>query len=357
MSGSAHNRCLMLALRTPLCDLLGIELPILSAGMGSVAGPELVAAVSEAGGLGVLGVSGASPDAVRARIDGTRALTSRPFGVNVIIDEAGWAVSDDERELVRAEVATAIDAQVTAVVLFWGDPAPYVEPAHANGVTVLVQVGSVAEAEAAAAAGVDAVIAQGLEAGGHVRGTDSIWELLPAVVAAVSPLPVLASGGIGDGAGIARAIGLGAQGVSLGTRFVASDESRAHPEYKRRIVESGAEDTVYTEDLYDISWPGAPTRTLRNRTFEEWDSAGRPPPGRRPGEGTVVGTMRLSSGRILELPRYGGAGSPLVGFEGQLDYLAMWAGASVEVVNDVLPAATIVRALAVDAAAALAQPV
>src|SRR5204862_6693807 len=106
---------------------------------------------------------------------------------------------------------------------------PYVEAAHERGAKLLVQVGSVVEAEAAAAAGVDAVIAQGLEAGGHVRGTTSIWELLPAVVAAVSPLPVLASGGIGNGEGIARAFGVGAQGVSLGTRFVASDESRAHP--------------------------------------------------------------------------------------------------------------------------------
>jgi NAD(P)H-dependent flavin oxidoreductase YrpB (nitropropane dioxygenase family) len=164
---------------------------------------------------------------------------------------------------------------------------------------------------------------------------------------------VLASGGIGDGAGVARAIDLGAQGVSLGTRFVASEESGAHPEYKRRIVESVAKDTVYTYDLYDISWPGAPTRTLRNRTFDEWDAAGRPPPGHRPGEGMPVGIMRLPSGETFELPRYSGAGSPLVGFEGDLDYPAMWAGESVEVVNDVRPAGEIVRRLARDAAAAL----
>ena len=273
----------------------------------------------------------------------------------MIIDEVGWAASEEDRELVRAEVVSAIDEQVAAVVLFWGDPAPFVALARRNGVMLLVQVGSVAEAASAAAAGVDAVIAQGVEAGGHVRGTSSIWELLPAVVAAVSPLPVLASGGIGDGAGVARAIGLGGQGVSLGTRFVASEESRAHPEYKRRIVESVAKDTVYTEDLYDISWPGAPTRTLRNRTFDEWDAAGRPPPGRRPGEGTHVGITRLPSGETFEWPRYAGAGSPLVDFEGDLDYPAMWAGESVEVVNNVLPAAEIVRRLAEDAAAALGQ--
>ena len=343
-------------LRTALCDGLGIEVPILSAGMGSVAGPDLVAAVSEAGGLGVLGVSGASPEVVQARIDDTRALTSRPFGVNVIIDEVGWAASEEDRELVRAEVLQAIDARVAAVVLFWGDPTRYVEPAHEHGLVVVVQVGTVAEAEAAAAAGVDAVIAQGVEAGGHVRGTTSVWTLLPAVVAAVSPLPVLASGGIGDGEGVARAIALGAQGVSLGSRFVASDEARAHPEYKRRIVESRATDTVYTESLYDISWPGAPTRTIRNKTYAEWDAAGRPPPGHRPGEGTSVGVMRLPSGESFELPRYGGAGSPLVGFEGDLDYMALWAGESVEAVNEVLPAAEIVRMLARDATAALDNP-
>jgi NAD(P)H-dependent flavin oxidoreductase YrpB (nitropropane dioxygenase family) len=345
---------MVVELRTPICDLLGIDVPILCAGMGSVAGPELVAAVSEAGGLGVLGVSGASPEGVRRRIAATRELTSRRLGVNVIIDEEGWATSAEDRELLRAEVAAAVAENVAAVVLFWGDPAPYVELAQGSGVPVLVQVGSLAEAEAAAAAGVDGIIVQGVEAGGHVRGTSSIWELLPAVVEAVPSLPVLASGGIGDGAGIARALQLGAQGVSLGTRFVASEESAAHPDYKRRIVESTAADTVYTEDLYDIHWPGAPTRTLRNRTFDEWDAAGRPPPGSRPGEGTAVGTLRLPSGEAYELPRYGGAGSPLVTFEGDLDYQAMWVGESVEVVHDVLPAAEIVRRLVEEAGAALA---
>lgn len=347
---------MMARLWTPLCDLLGIDVPILCAGMGSVAGADLVAAISNAGGFGVLGVSGASPESVRSRIDSARALTSRPIGVNVIIDEDGWAVSAEDRELVRSEVMSAIEAQVAAVVLFWGDPAPYVELAREGGVKLLVQVGSLEEAEAAAAAGVDAVIAQGVEAGGHVRGTTSTWELLPAVVAAVSPLPVLASGGIGDGEGIARAIALGAQGVSLGTRFVASDESKAHPEYKRRIVESRAKDTVYTEDLYDISWPGAPTRTLRNRTYDEWETAGHPPPGERPGEGTIVGTLRMPSGETYDVPRYAGAGSPLSSFEGDLEYPAMWAGESVEAVNDIKPAGEIVRRLAQDASAALGAP-
>src|ERR1041384_1255144 len=142
-------------LRTPICDMLGIEVPILCAGMGSVAGPELVAAVSEAGGLGVLGVSGGSPAGVRSRIGATRELTRRPIGVNVIIDEEGWATSAEDRELLRTEAAAAVCESVGAVVLFWGAPAPYVELASGSGVPVLVQVGSLAEAEAAAAAGVD----------------------------------------------------------------------------------------------------------------------------------------------------------------------------------------------------------
>ena len=233
-------------LGTPLCQRLGIEYPVWCAGMGAAAGPGLVAAVSNAGGLGVLGAAGTVPEYVRRRAARVRELTDRPFGVNFIIDED----DPEDREYIRQEVAAAAE-QAALVVLFWGDPGPYVEVAHRAGTLVLVQVGSAGEAGAAAAAGADGVIAQGAEAGGHVRGTTPVWELLPQVVAAVAPLPVLASGGIGDGAGVARALRLGAQAVSLGTRFVASDEAWAHPEYKRRIVASTAADTVYGE-LFDV---------------------------------------------------------------------------------------------------------
>src|ERR1051326_783906 len=250
------------ALRTPLCDQLGIDVPILSAGMGSLAGPDLVAAVSEAGGFGVLGVSGASPGVVRERIGSTRALTKRPFGVNVIIDDVGRAISEEDRELVRAEVVSAVDERVAAIVLFWGDPAPFVDIAHERGVIVLAQVGSLAEAESAAAAGVDAVIAQGVEAGGHVRGTTSIWELLPAVVTAVSPLPVLASGGIGDGAGVARAIALGAQGGSLGTGFGAGVAGSSPPSARqsdlRRVGCAGAPAAWRASGRGDVGRADAP---------------------------------------------------------------------------------------------------
>jgi nitronate monooxygenase len=226
-----------------------------------------------------------------------------------------------------------------------------VHPAGAwDGVRVFLQVGSVAEAQAAAD-GIDAVIAQGVEAGGHVRGTSSIWwKLLPATVAALGEPPVLASGGIGDGAGIARALRLGAQGVSLGTRFVASEEALVHPAHKRRIVQSTATNTVYGE-LYGEWWPGAPHRTLRNTTFQAWEAAGRPPPGGRPGK-TVIGTRRLSSGQVQPWPRYA-IGIVPPSFEGDLEAVPVLAGQSCGVIDDIEAAAAIVRDLARHAEAAL----
>ena len=339
-------------LRTPLCRELGIDHPVFSVGFGVSAGPELVSAVSNAGGCGVLGGSGVPPEEIGRRIARVRELTDRPFGVNVIIAELEQPDSDEEdKEFVREQIAAAIEERAPLLVLFWGDPAPFVEEAHRNGVRVFVQIGSITEAEAAAAAGVDAVIAQGIEAGGHVRGTTSIWDLLPAVVEAVKPVPVLASGGIGDGAGLARALRLGAQGVSLGTRFVASDEAWIHAVYKQRIVESSAEDTFYGE-LFDVWWPAAPHRVLRNtKTFEEWDAAGRPTSGARPGEGTFIGTSRRPWGEY-QWPRYA-PGMVTPDFDGDPEYAPMWAGESCGVVNDIKPAASIVRDLVREAAAAL----
>ena len=335
-------------LRTPLCQELGIQYPIFSVGFGSGAVPELVAAVSNAGGFGVLG-SEIPRDEMQRRITSVRRLTDLPFGVNFIIQDE----EEEGRAFFRDEVAAVVAQRVAAVVLFWGDPAPFIQLAHSNGVKVFIQVGSVEEARAAADAGVDAVIMQGIEAAGHVRGTASIWKLLPATVEAIKPVPVLASGGIGDGAGVARALRLGAQGVSLGTRFVASDEASFHPAHKQRIVESTAKDTVYSE-LYDAWWPGAPHRTLRNKTFEEWDAAGRPPSGKRPGEGTTIGRRRRSSGEWQEWPRYAVGAIP-PDFEGDLERVPMLVGESCTVVNDIKPAAEIVRDLVRDAEAALAD--
>lgn len=337
-------------LRTPLCDRLGIEYPILSAGIGAGARAELVAAVSGAGGFGVLGASGVPPDLLAREVARTRSLTDRPFGINIIIALDPAADPEQDRRFFVDQIRAAASEGAKAVALFWGDPSPFVGEAQALGLRLLIQVGSVEEAEKAAAAGVDAVIVQGVEAGGHVRGTTSIWQLVPAAVEAVAPVPVLASGGIGDGGGLAQALALGAQGVSLGTRFVASDEANVHPEYKRRIVESTAEDTVYTDDLYDVWWPDAPHRTLRNRTFAEWEAARRPPSGHRPGEGSIVGTRRSNAGDPIEWPRYA-TGMITPEFEGDIDLPPMWAGESCSVVTEVKPAGQIVRDLVAEATA------
>lgn len=226
------------------------------------------------------------------------------------------------------------------LVLFWGDPAPHVAEAHRHGMRVIVQVGSVDEARAAARAGVDAIIAQGVEAGGHVRGTVSLSTLVPAVVEAVKPLPVIAAGGIADGRGLVWGLGLGAQAVSMGTRFLCSDEAAAASAYKERVARSTADDTVLTE-LFDIGWPDAPHRVLRNKAVMEWETAGRPPSGHRPGEGTIVGRVAIA-GTTLEIPRYAAA-APLPGFQGDLEYAALYAGESCTRVDDIRPAAEIVR--------------
>jgi nitronate monooxygenase/enoyl-[acyl-carrier protein] reductase II len=166
----------------------------------------------------------------------------------------------------------------------------------------------------------------------------------------VKPLPVVAAGGVADGRGIAAALMLGAQAVSIGTRFLCSTECPVSPEYKRRIIDANAEDTVHTL-LFDIGWPNAAHRVLRNRVYTEWEAAGSPPPGKRPGEGTIVGTMPLAGNRI-EVPRYS-VFPPLAGFEGDVDYAILYAGQSCALVNDVKPAAEIFRDLVRGAETAL----
>jgi nitronate monooxygenase len=324
---------------TPLCAQLGIEHPIFSVGFGPGAPPELAAAVSNAGGFGVIG--GLPSTVIRERIAETRALTDRPFGANLII-----ASAFDQQE-VRARFEAVVDERVPLLVLFEGDPSSYVPDAHANGVLVFIQVGSPDEARAAAAAGVDGIIAQGFEAGGHVIARHGLFVNLPTIVDAVAPLPVLASGGIADGRGLVAALALGAQGVSLGTRFVAAEETFVLDEYKRRLVESGAEDTFHSEFLFDVGWPNVPHRALRTRGYADWVNAGSPPAGDRPGEGTMIGVYNGPNGPV-EVPRWASfMMTPL--FDGDVELGPMWAGESVALVNDVLPAGEIVSRIAREA--------
>jgi NAD(P)H-dependent flavin oxidoreductase YrpB (nitropropane dioxygenase family) len=323
-------------IQTPLCRDLGIEYPIFSVGMSWLAGPELAAAVSNAGGCGIVGIGGMTGALVHARISETRALTNKPFGVNIIL-----------ARLQEGQIEACLDEAPPLIVFFWGDPAPYVRDAHRQGSKVFMQVGSVAEAKAAADAGVNGIIAQGLEAGGHVRSTTALSALLPAIVEAVTPLPVIASGGIATGRGIAAALSLGAEAVSLGTRFLCSEEAFAAPEYKERVVRSTAEDTVYTS-LFNVGWD-APHRVLRNRAIDEWESAGRPAHG-RPGEGTAIG-MAPRGGTTAELLKYAANSYPTPGFTGDIENAVLYAGESCTLIGDVKPAAQIVRDLVEEAEA------
>jgi len=212
--------------KTALCELLGIEYPIIAAPMGpDLAGPELVAAVSNAGGLGILQAQLAPPPLFRQEIQRIRELTDKPFGVNLILHFP----ADDQ-------VAICVEERVPVLSFFWGDPTPYLERAHSAGIKVLQQVGSVGDAEGAVRGGVDVIIAQGVEAGGHVAGEISTFALVPRAVDAVAPRPVAAAGGIADGRGIVAALALGAQAAVLGTRFLASAECRAHPYYKQKLL-------------------------------------------------------------------------------------------------------------------------
>jgi NAD(P)H-dependent flavin oxidoreductase YrpB (nitropropane dioxygenase family) len=328
-------------LRTPLCHHLGIAYPIFSVGMGPVAGPELAAAVSNAGGGGVLGGVLKPAPYLQQEIQRLRTLTDKPFGVNLILPL-----------LQEGQVDVCLAARVPLLVFFWGDPSPYIAAAHRQQTQVFVQVGSVEEAAAAAAAGVDAIIVQGLEAGGHVRSRTALSTLLPAVVDAVTPVPVLAAGGIATGRGVVAALSLGAQAVSMGTRFLCSAEAAATQAYKERVVHSTAEDTVYT-GLFDLGWPDAPHRVLRNTAFTEWEAAGRPASGQRPGEGTMVGTVSLA-GTTQEVPKYG-ALMPISSFRGDMESIALLAGESCSLVHDIKPAAQIVHEVVREATEILAH--
>jgi len=319
-------------LKTALCRQLGIEYPIFSVGMGGgMAGPELAAAVSNAGACGVLGMGGLPAPYIRQQIQHLRTLTDKPFGVNILLPL-----------LQEGQIETCLDEKIPILVLFWSDPKPYVEEAHRRGTKVFIQVGSVEEAKAAAAAGVDAIIAQGVEAGGHVKSTTSLSTIVPAVVEAVKPVPVIAAGGIANGRGVVAALSLGAQAVSIGTRFLCSEETQVVRAYKERVVRSKAEDTVYTF-LFDVGWPDAAHRVLRNKAIDAWEAAGRPATGQRPGEGDVIGTMSMAE-TTVEVPRYA-VFPPMPGFTGDIEQTALYAGESCSLINDIKPAAQIVRDL------------
>ena len=241
--------------RTDFLELLGITHPVIQAPMAGAVGPAIAAAVSNAGGLGMLVLWRADLETVRGQIRETRSLTRRPFGVNLNLE-----FPQEER------LAVCLDEGVPIISFFWRDPAALVPRAKAANAIVLHTVGTAEAARRAVACGVDVVVAQGWEAGGHVRGTVATLPLVPAVVDAVSPIPVVAAGGIADGRGLAAVLALGASGAWIGTRFLASHEAAIHPRYRERLLKATENDTVFLEELFDVGWPRAPHRVLRNKT-------------------------------------------------------------------------------------------
>ncbi len=217
----------------------------------------------------------------------------------------------------------------------WGDPGPYLDEVHRAGAVAALTVGSAAEARRAVDAGLDVVVAQGWEAGGHVWGDVATLPLVPSVVDAVAPTPVIAAGGIADGRGLAAVLALGASAAWLGTRFVMSEEATSLPAYRDRLAQSTETDTLHSS-LFDGGWANAPHRALRNSTTQAWEAAGRPRTGARPGEGDVLGSA--DGEPIL---RYDST-SPRVGVAGDLEAMPMWSGQSVGLVREVRPAADIV---------------
>ncbi|MEV5208916.1 nitronate monooxygenase [Micromonospora sp. NPDC053740] len=319
-------------LRNALCERLGIDVPVVQAPIGSAAAPELAAAVAEAGGLGMLASTWRTPERARLDIRHVRQRTSRPFGVNLVID---FPIADT--------LAVCLDEGVPVISTFWGDPKPVSHWIRDAGALHMHTIGSVREAVHAASCGVDIIVAQGWEAGGHVRGTTATMVLVPAVVDAVGPIPVMAAGGISDGRGLAAVLALGAQGAWLGTRFLAATEASTHQLYRQHLVAATAEDTVHTH-CFDGGWPDAPHRALRNPTLQRWELAGSPTAPGRPGEGEVVALDSAGQAHY----RYEDL-MPLPGMTGDLADMALYAGQSVELVRDVRPAAQLLQELTAQA--------
>ena len=327
-------------LTTRFTQLVGCAVPIQQAGMGAAAPPELVAAVSEAGAFGMLGTArvGLNATTLARLLEQTRQRTTRPFGVNFIM-RPGSVAAASPREFIEQA------AKVSRVVeFFYTDPsAEFVRIVHDLGALVSWQVGSREEALAAADVGCDLIVAQGMEAGGHVRGTVGLLSLLSDVLDAVPRVPVLAAGGIGTGRAMAAALAAGADGVRVGTRFVASEEAGVHPTYANALVAARAQDSIYTRTFH-VGWPEAPHRALRSAI----DAA-------EAFQGEIVGKVVGLDETEVAVPRFGSR-VPDRTATGEVAAMSLWAGQSVGAVRRVLPAREVVRELVEEAEQLLRRP-
>lgn len=317
--------------------LEGLRYPIWQAPTASLAGPELAAAVSKAGGMGSMALTWTPPDVAREQIRQVRRETENPFFVNFALAFPPLALD------------AALDAGVPIVTFSWGDPGPHLPKVRATGAWIGIQVTNVAGALRAISQGADFLICQGNEAGGHVQSTTPLWELLPRIVEAASGVPVMAAGGIARGRDIKKALSLGARGAILGTRFVATQESRAHPEYKHRLIEAKGETALTV--CFDGAWPYSAHRVLRNSTLEAWEAAGSPAVGTRPGEGETIAVT--ASGE--EIFRYEDT-APKQGYSGEIEAMCLYSGTGCSEITDLPPAGALVERLWRECREARAHP-
>ncbi len=310
-------------------DTFGLRVPIVQAPIGACAGPDLVAAVAEAGGLGLLAGTWATPAALRETVAQVREQSSGLFGCNLVL-----------RFPIDDQLDALLEEAVPIITFSWGHPgAERVRRCQAAGARVVVQVGNAAAVDALVDDGVDALIAQGVEAGGHVQSSTPLAQLLPDVLARAGSVPVIAAGGLTSRDDVRGVIDQGARAAMLGTRFVATRESLAHPDYKARLVESDSTAAVLTL-AFDGDWPFGPHRVLRNSTFVEWEAAGCPWPGERPGEDDIV----LTRGS-LSIRRYADH-EPLAGDVGEVEAACLYAGLGTGGISDLPGAGELVTRLA-----------
>ncbi|BCV21009.1 enoyl-[acyl-carrier-protein] reductase FabK [Moorella sp. Hama-1] len=306
-------------LRTPLCDLLGIIYPIIQGGMAWVATGELAAAVSAAGGLGIIGAGSAPPEVVRQEIRKVRERTDRPFGVNI------YYMSPYVEELVDLVCAEKVPVVTTGA----GNPGKHLPRFKEAGVKVIPVVASVALAKRLEHLGVDALVAEGMECGGHI-GEIATMPLVPQIVDAVH-IPVIAAGGFADGRGLAAALALGAVGVQMGTRFICATECTVHERYKKAVLKAGDRDAVVT------GMAGHYVRVLKNkltRQFEELAARGA----------TWEEMDRLGSGKLRAAV-----------IDGDVEYGSVMAGQSAAMVREIKPAAAIIAEVMAEAEAVITR--
>jgi len=311
-------------LRTRFCELLDIEAPILQAAIWPATSPELVAAVSQAGAIGTVAAIFATADGLTDQIERVRSLTDRPFVVNHVVP----ALDEDA-------FRATLDARPAAVSFALGDPGALVDRVHDAGAKVIHQVHTVGQALETAELGVDVVIAQGSDAGGQGMAAGAgTMTLVPQVVDAVAPIPVLAAGGVADGRGLAAALALGAAGANVGTRFLASEEATATEGWKRLILEADSEQVVRFETWSAIMPPGPPgaydvvPRVIRTEFVEEWAS--------RPRE--AAAEAKRLAGEIMDSIR-----------EGRTHEVVPFTGQTAGLITDVQPAAKIVQDMVAEA--------